>query len=70
MKAIIFDLDETIFPQKPWIIAKLGMLHDELKIEKVTKEKLVDTGLRLLKKAIAVICLIVYRRSVIYRRMI
>ena len=50
LKAIIFDLDETIFPQKPWIIAKLGMLHDELKIEKVTKEKLVDTGLRLLEE--------------------
>lgn len=50
LKAVIFDLDETIFPQKPWILAKLGMLHDELKIEKVSKEKLIDTGLRLLEE--------------------
>lgn len=50
LKAVIFDLDETIFPQKPWIIAKLKMLHDELKFDKVSKEKFVDTGLRLLEE--------------------
>ena len=50
LKAIIFDLDETLFPQKPWILKKLSMLHDELKIEKVTKDKFVDTGLRLLEE--------------------
>ncbi|MBK6397921.1 MAG: hypothetical protein IPF75_06595 [Bacteroidetes bacterium] len=50
LKAVIFDLDETIFPQKPWIVAKLKMLHDELKFDKVSKEKFVDTGLRLLEE--------------------
>lgn len=50
LKAVIFDLDETIFPQKPWVIAKLGMLLDTLNFKKVDRDKFIDTGLRLLEE--------------------
>lgn len=50
LKAIVFDLDETLFPQKPWILKKLAMLHETLHFEKVTVDKFVDTGLRLLEE--------------------
>lgn len=50
IKAIVFDLDETLFPQKPWVLSKLGMLHDTLNFDKVAKDKFVDTGLRLLEE--------------------
>ncbi len=50
LKAVIFDLDETIFPQKPWVLAKLDLLYDELKFDKANKAKFLNTGLRLLEE--------------------
>ena len=33
IKAVIFDLDDTLLPHKKWIMGKLDLLHDQLDID-------------------------------------
>jgi HAD superfamily hydrolase (TIGR01549 family) len=50
VEGVVFDLDDTLLPQKPWMAAKLALVHDACRDSLPARETFLAEALRLVEE--------------------